>query len=382
MSELNAIYTDPITGKSIEVPVAADATGKLLTSASGSAAVIGAVTANIGTPGVLATDANISAISTTAHADALATVAAQTSGNTLQTAGNASLDSIDAKLTNEATAALQTSIGATAHADALAIQSTTLGAKVTLGGFAYTGSSTNYLDGSGAGLPLDVRNYNQIEVVLVRAGSVGTVYHRFEGAFDAAFTIGAHYLESYDAAGNASDPLFGFTTSGSGTFVYRINVASESYIRLSGSVAGTMTAYVVAGKGVAVLNTITKSQYSVVPPTFYAGPGQNQIDIKGRLLTRNRTTATTITSVLSSITSGSVLAANTSRGGAKLANNSTSLFYGLYGNGTASPTNYSFVLAPLTNGVPGVEEVPYGYEGVIQGVWATANGSLIVTEFT
>jgi hypothetical protein len=103
-------------------------------------------------------------------------------------------------------------------------------------------------------------------------------------------------------------------------------------------------------------------------------------DTKGRSIVRNRTTTGTTTSVASTTTSATVLAANSLRGGAKLCNNSTSLFYGLYGSGVASSSNYSFILSGLVGGIPGIEEIPYGYEGIVTGVWATANGNLIITE--
>ena len=91
--------------------------------------------------------------------------------------------------------------------------------------------------------------------------------------------------------------------------------------------------------------------------------------------------------VTSSATAGIVLAANSSRKGARLLNNSTAIFYGLYGVGVASASNYSFVLAPLTAspivpvGLPSYEDIPAGFTGLVSGVWASANGSLLITEF-
>jgi hypothetical protein len=95
----------------------------------------------------------------------------------------------------------------------------------------------------------------------------------------------------------------------------------------------------------------------------------------------------TVTTVASSTTSATVLASNPLRKGARLVNNSTSIFFGLYGTGTASPTNYSFILAPVTTapltpvGIPSYEEIPSGYVGPIVGVWATVSGNLLVTDF-
>lgn len=95
----------------------------------------------------------------------------------------------------------------------------------------------------------------------------------------------------------------------------------------------------------------------------------------------------TVTTVASATTSATVLAANPLRKGARLVNNSNSIFFGLYGTGTASATNYSFILAPVTAapltpvGIPSYEEIPANYVGPIVGVWATVSGNLLVTDF-
>lgn len=101
-----------------------------------------------------------------------------------------------------------------------------------------------------------------------------------------------------------------------------------------------------------------------------------------------RATVATRTSPASSTTSTVVLASNSSRKAARILNNSTSIFYGLYGSGTASASNYSFVLAPLTAspivpvGLPSYEDVPANFTGLVSGVWASANGNLSITEFS
>lgn len=89
----------------------------------------------------------------------------------------------------------------------------------------------------------------------------------------------------------------------------------------------------------------------------------------------------------SSTTSAVVLAANPDRKAARILNNSSSIFYGLYGTGTASSSNYSFVLAPLTAspivpvGLPSYEDIPASWIDPVTGVWAAANGNLLITEF-
>jgi len=76
------------------------------------------------------------------------------------------------------------------------------------------------------------------------------------------------------------------------------------------------------------------------------------------------------------------------RKGARILNNSTAILYGLYGPGTPSASNYSFVLGPLTAspivpaGLPSYEDVPFGFTGIVRAVWAAANGNALITELT
>lgn len=86
----------------------------------------------------------------------------------------------------------------------------------------------------------------------------------------------------------------------------------------------------------------------------------------------------TVTTVTSSATSGQLKAANTARVGLTIANDSTSILYVLLGTGTASATNYTFALA--AKGTVAADRTITGYTGAVQGVWASANGSALVTE--
>lgn len=84
------------------------------------------------------------------------------------------------------------------------------------------------------------------------------------------------------------------------------------------------------------------------------------------------------TSVASSASAVTILAANTRRKGASIANTSTAILYLLLSTGTATATtSHTVQMAANT-----YFEVPYGYTGVISGIWASANGSANVTEFT
>lgn len=85
----------------------------------------------------------------------------------------------------------------------------------------------------------------------------------------------------------------------------------------------------------------------------------------------------TLSNVVSSASSGTILAANTARYGATIWNDSTSVLYLRLGAGTASATSCTVKVA-----ADGYYETPYGYTGAIVGIWASANGNARVTEFT
>ena len=84
----------------------------------------------------------------------------------------------------------------------------------------------------------------------------------------------------------------------------------------------------------------------------------------------------TVTSVASNAASVQLLAANTSRLGVSVYNNSTQILYLKCGT-TASATDFTVEMAPEE-----YWEAPYGYTGRIDGIWASANGAALVTEFS
>lgn len=101
--------------------------------------------------------------------------------------------------------------------------------------------------------------------------------------------------------------------------------------------------------------------------------------VSGTLTVNQGTSATgTITSVASSATTVTVLASNASRKNAAVYNESTQVLYLKLG-ATASLTSYT-VQIPAS----GYYELPNDktYTGVIDGLWASANGSARVTELT
>ena len=84
----------------------------------------------------------------------------------------------------------------------------------------------------------------------------------------------------------------------------------------------------------------------------------------------------TITSVASSASSVVLQAANTSRLGLAIYNNSTAILYVKFGT-TASATSFTLEMAPED-----FYEMYVRYTGRIDGIWASANGAALVTELT
>lgn len=85
----------------------------------------------------------------------------------------------------------------------------------------------------------------------------------------------------------------------------------------------------------------------------------------------------TVTSVSSSASVVDLLVANNSRIGMVFFNSSTQVLYIKFGSG-ASATDYTYQIA--SNGYWWVPNSP-NYQGVVTGIWASANGSVKITEF-
>lgn len=99
-------------------------------------------------------------------------------------------------------------------------------------------------------------------------------------------------------------------------------------------------------------------------------------DKNGRGIVTQKAATGTQTSVASSATNVTLLAANSARLGATLFNDSTAVCYVRFA-ATATSSNYSVQL--LSNSY---YEVPFGYSGIIDGIWASANGNMRVTEMS
>lgn len=101
------------------------------------------------------------------------------------------------------------------------------------------------------------------------------------------------------------------------------------------------------------------------------------VPVSGTVTTAAPTSATaTLSNVASSATSVTILASNVNRKGACIANDGNKVLYLKFG-ATASLTSYTVRLDSQAQ-----YEVPFGYTGLIDGIWSTAQGSARVTELT
>lgn len=87
-------------------------------------------------------------------------------------------------------------------------------------------------------------------------------------------------------------------------------------------------------------------------------------------------TTATLSNVAGSASSVTVLAANTARRGASIYNDSTSVLYLKFGS-TASSTSFTVKMQ-----ADEYFEVPFGYSGILTGIWVSATGAARVTEIT
>jgi len=99
-------------------------------------------------------------------------------------------------------------------------------------------------------------------------------------------------------------------------------------------------------------------------------------DVQGRQIITQKALTGTPSNVSGSASNVTILAANTARLGATIWNDSTAILYLKLG-ATASLTSCTVKMI-----ADAYYEVPFGYYGIIDGIWASANGAARVTELT
>lgn len=101
--------------------------------------------------------------------------------------------------------------------------------------------------------------------------------------------------------------------------------------------------------------------------------GVGLVDLNGNLL--GSVATATLSNVAGNAASVTLVAANTSRKGLILFNDSTATLYVKFG-ATASTSSFTFLLRP--NGLYEMNGVIY--QGIVDGIWSAANGNCRITE--
>lgn len=104
-------------------------------------------------------------------------------------------------------------------------------------------------------------------------------------------------------------------------------------------------------------------------------------DLNGRVMVAQKAATSTASNVAGSATSVTVLSANASRIGGSISNDSSAVLYLKFGT-TASTTSYKVTLAGAASAPFSYYEIPAGYTGRIDGIWASATGNARVAEET
>jgi hypothetical protein len=171
-------------------------------------------------------------------------------------------------------------------------------------------------------------------------------------------TVGGDGVDGGDVS--ASNPLPVLISDGSGP------VTVDGTVTISdGSGPVTVDGTVAVSGTVPVSGPVTDAEIRATP-----------LPVSGTVAVSGPSGATTA-NVAAAITTNTVLAANAARRGATVWNDSTAILYLRFGTFGASPTTATVKLV-----ADAYFEVPFGYTGAIQGIWAAANGAARVTELT
>lgn len=150
-----------------------------------------------------------------------------------------------------------------------------------------------------------------------------------------------------------------------------------------------------AGSGNSTVVSALKGLYAIfaamsakLPGSLGAKTGANSFSVvpatdAGLLLTNDLRAGTgTPTTVATSTTAVTVLAANANRKGGVVVNDSASDAYVLMATGTASSTVYTYPMAAKVGNISSTADIPAGYSGAISLILVSGTGNARVTEYT
>lgn len=252
----------------------------------------------------------------------------------------------------------------------------------------------------------DVGNYAQVSVHIISQGTSSTV--AFQGSNDNTNWVAVGLVQA--SAVGSSIPITSATTASiicTGPINYRyfrLNVTGISALTTAGQIVFFTASSAPLTNSVAISTSMTpgtaatslgkaedaaaasgdtgiavwgvRRDAAVASASATGDYNEIRVDQFGQLATVPGASGTdTITRVAASATSVSLLAANTSRKGAIFYNESTAILYLKYGT-AATNTSYTVQIA-----AGGYFELPSPVrQGAIDGIWAAANGAVMITE--
>lgn len=201
-----------------------------------------------------------------------------------------------------------------------------------------------------------------------------------------------------DASATTQPVSYATTGSGTATGALRVEIANNGTGTLATVSTLTGTTTLTPGTGATNLGKAEDAAHTSGDTGVFALAVRNDnlattytntdqdyspmaVDLNGRTMVAQKTATATLSNVAASATSVTVLAANASRIGATITNDSSSVIYVKFGT-TASTTSYTVSLAGSAAAPFSYYEVPAGYTGRIDAIWASATGNARVTEMT
>jgi hypothetical protein len=228
--------------------------------------------------------------------------------------------------------------------------------------------------------------------IIALSGTFTGLTFVFEGSFDGTNYVAINALNASTGSQDA-----GATTISTGNKNWLIPAAGNYLsVRCNVSAVGSGTAvFTLAGQVdtglVYATGDVASGQTDAGYPVKVGGLASGAVpgavssgqrvaaffDLAGRLVVASKSATGTQSIVAGNAGDVTILAANTARLGATIYNDSTAFLYLLLANTTSSATVFTVKLA-----AGGYYEVPFGYAGVVKGIWSSAAGNARVTELT
>ena len=285
----------------------------------------------------------------------ISTEAKQDAQITLQTTANASLSSIDGKLST-IDSGIPAALGQTTKSASMPVVIASNQSAVPVSGTFW--QTTQPVSAASLPLPTGAATETTLAALNTKVTAVNT----------GAVTISSALPAGSNIIGNVRiDQTTPGTTNGSS-----LSHVGSTAVATGNGVVGTGV------QRVAIASDNTAFSVNAVQSgTWTVQPG-NTANTTAWLMQNARAATSSVTSVASSATSVTLLASNAARKGATVFNDSTAILYLKFG-ATASATSYTVQIA-----AGGYYEFPGPtvYSGVVDGIWSAANGNARLTELS